>query len=194
MVVTPDWLDSLSSSAALDVYCVVVGNCSNLSSLVQKTSDQLTSAQQADFTTDKEVEDALGHLCCGLEGDTHYYVRDWLSMLRHISVDSDRGFIPLAQLVAVHMRDKFKGDNPGPFELTGRRCALTDYSCGCGPFCDARGMQKDYFFSMIFNDERLDLASPLTGRITGHHWCCLFLSRRPWGIAVATIVDTSRTQ
>ena len=144
MVVTPDWLDSLSSSAALDVYCVVVGNCSNLSSLVQKTNDQLTSAQQADFTTDKEVEDALGHLCCGLEGDTHYYVRDWLSMLRHISVDSDRGFIPLAQLVAVHMRDKFKGDNPGPFELTGRRCALTDYSCDCGPFCDVRGMQKGY--------------------------------------------------
>ena len=29
-------------------------------------------------------------------------------------------------------------------------------------------MQKDYFFSMIFNDERPDLASLLAGQITGH--------------------------
>ena len=88
------------------------------------------------------------------------------------------------------MRGKVKGDHPGPFELSGRRCELADYFCECGPFCDVRGMQKDYFFSMIFNDERPDLASLLAGRITGYHWCCLFPSRRPWGTAVATIVDT----
>ena len=47
-----------------------------------------------------------------------------IGMLRQISVDSEKVFSPLAQLVAVHVRDKVKGDHPGPFELTNQRCEL----------------------------------------------------------------------
>ena len=231
LVVTPAWLDSLGRSerpyatgwgeppgldyvvgvGAVDVYCVVVRAGSNLSNLVQRTNVQLSIEQQVDFTTGKEVEDALVALGCGLAGDTllsfvcrehhaavyahncvctghhpahsllphvvggntHDYVSDWLGMLRQISVDSERDFSALAQLVAVPDFARKVND---------------DYSDYSGPFCG----HADYFFSMIFNDECPDFESLLAGRPTGYHWCAFFLSRRTWGTAVATIVDSLR--
>ena len=76
MDVSPDWLDSLVPQPlwprcyprGLDVYGVTVKSRSLLSTLVQQTNQALTTAQQSQYTTGADVEDALVKLGCGLEG------------------------------------------------------------------------------------------------------------------------------